>query len=564
MDPSQDHQVWNIFEMPPQEIATVYKQDLEIKTEPATLSGGTLGLQQTQSGTIRLLTRDLDSWLLPSEARLQVRFRIADANGYLQSDARAYAAGPPVVPGLFDGGAYPITLINGGWNIFKDMEIKLNGKSIERVDQPGKVHLMHGYASYSAEYVKQCQDLEWFYPECAVQSNGDLSGVYNQVSAQRQLTGFANAIDNENQSGNIAGANQGAAISAERAKENKSFKKRFARTRKCRTVELWLPLSAVSGFCKENTRVIRGMTMEVSLNRNTEFNSILHAQSKILGTSLVEGDIATANYLPGSWAALNPYLLLDSVSLWIPELKPSLAMASHIEQQLASDAATKWVFSELTTFQSDVYQQNTSQLRWQITSSSHRPTLALVGFQSLTQTNLLNDRVALTYVDAAATATALPGDPVTWLTQRPQHACANAGMFSSLGNITNVEFRVNGRIVPNESYQISFLNETYKRAYYDFRKVFHKDDPTEASIYDEVTYRDSPIFAFDLRAIGDEGIYQNIKTNNLEFRATLVSENDGTLANGAYGTGAFQVFCVLVSEKEASVESKGGRLSIMP
>lgn len=537
MDPSQDHQVWNIFEMPPEDIATVYKQDLEIKTEPALLTNG---LVQSQNGTIRLLTRDLDAWILPSEARLQVRFRVINGTGpanYLATD--------------------PITLVNGGWNLFKDCEIKLNGKQIDRIDNCGKVHLMHGYASYSAEYVRQCQDMEWFYPEAATHLNGPVSGVGSQTTGSRQITGFANAIDRANEWGGAAGItdDQASQISAANLKRNDSFARRFKRTQAGRQAEIWLPLAAVSGFCKENTKVIRGMTMEVALNRNTEYNSICHAQRNVLGSTIAEG-------VAGVYGT--PTILIDSVSLWIPELKPSLAMASHIEQQLASDAATKWVFSEMTTYQSDQYQQNTTQVRWQITSSSHRPTLALVAFQAATQYTNVADRAAIMAGNAAANNAAYPVDPATRLTTRPQHACSNGGLFSALGDITSVEFRVNGRIVPNESYQMSFLNETFKRAYYDFRKVFHKDDPLEPGIYDEFTYMDSPIFAFDLRAIGDEGIYQNIKTNNLEFRATLVSAADGVLANGAYGSGAFQIFCVLVSEKEASVESKGGRLSIMP
>jgi hypothetical protein len=200
--------------------------------------------------------------------------------------------------------------------------------------------------------------------------------------------------------------------------------------------------------------------------------------------------------------------------------------------------------------------------------------LALVGVQSRRQYNDYKDGInAASFPDgvrliysAAAAQVALPVDPAILPSRRPQHACADGGLFSALGDITSAEFRVNSLIVPNDSYVISFKDESYKRAYLDFLKVFGKDKIDSAScIYDEETYKLSPIFAFDLRAIGDEGLYSGIKTNNLECRLTVESLADNVAANPSqFGSGAFTVWCMLITEVEASVEAKGGRLSIMP
>lgn len=556
MDSATDTHVWDIFEAPPDMPATVYKQDMVVLTEPTKLATDGFiaapapagSYTQSQTGQIQLRTRDLDSWILPSEAKLQVRFRVCRQNGAGLSAADA------------------ITLVNGGCSLFKDMNVLMNSKSVDKIDQPGHVHRMHGYASYSNQYLEQVGTQEWFYRPRAKKSNGILNGTGNQIGS-RSLLGFANAIDGANFIDGAPDADDASAIATTAAKQDETFLARNQRTSSSKVVELWIPLAAVSGFCRDNKKAVRGVQFEVQLNRNTEWAAILHSQALALGVDVVEGgniDLVNA-----------PVVQVIQVAMWVPQLKPTLAMASEIEQRLAESAKTKYVYSNMQVYRSEEYQQGTTQLRWQIVSEAHRPLLALVGVQTRRQYNDYKDGIndpafpngLPIFGTAAQNAVRYPVDPAVLNLLRPQHACANGGLYSALGDITSAEFRVNALIVPNDSYVISFRDDSYKRAYLDFLKVFGKDNADSAScIYDEETYKLSPIFAFDLRAIGDEGLYSGIKTNNLEFRMSLQSQADGDVGDDPdlFGSGRFTVWCLLITEVEASVEAKGGRISIMP
>lgn len=557
MDSSTDTYSWDIFEQPPDMPATVYKQDMAVLTEPTKLAtdgfiaapAAAGSYVQGQTGQIQLRTRDLDSWILPSEAKLQVRFRVCRANGSgLAADEAA-------------------TLVNGGYSLFKDMRILMNGKVVDQIENCGHVHRLCGYSSYSNQYVEQCGTQEWFYRPTTSTSQGLINGTGNQVGS-RKLAGFANAQDPDNLTAGALTADQASAVGVIAAKANPSFAARFDRTRESRPVEVWLPLSAISGFCKENKKAVRGVQFEVQLNRNQEWTSIIQSHTNTLATYIAVGANIPSIGVNGFVAQV------IQVSMWVPQLKPSLAMASEIEQRLAENAKTKYVYSNMTVYRSEEYQQGTTAIRWQITSEAHRPLLALVGFQTKRQYLDYKDGISATnplglplFSDAADNVLEVPTDPAILTSQRLQHAVSDGGLYSALGDITSIEFRVNSLIIPNDSYVVSFKDDTYKRAYLDFLKVYGKDNVDTAScIYDEETFKLSPIFAFDLRAIGDEGLYSGIKTNNLELRANLESLADEDLADdrAGYGSGRFTAWCMLMTEVEASVEAKGGRLSIMP
>jgi hypothetical protein len=578
---------WDIFQPPAEESQTTYRQWVETKTEPTLLAtgDGSVGapFKQTNPGVIKLINRDLDSWLLPGEGKIQCKFRVVLANGQSMPDGDA----DPV---------HSATLINGGWNLFKDSTLKINGKQVDRVDYPGRVQLMNGYASYSNQYVEQVGEQEWFYRPTSKLSTGVLTFDGDQRRRVRRLTGFANSWANlpvyvDNDVGVLPDfAAAQAAINATRAinkqairrdgiatKENTSFYSRSQRTRGSKLVEVWLPLSAVHGFCKENKKAIRGVQLELELDRNEEWDSIIHSQ--LFTFTSYADDTDDGAGVRAAVAAGAYKVVLDSVSLWMPQVKPSLAMASQIETQLAENAKTQYVYSNMTMYRSEEYNAaDQANLRWSITSTAHKPLLALVAFQHSAQYNQCMDKADLIYGTAANTvaqtaalyAAALPTDPAGANTPRPrlrpQLASAAGDLFSALEDIVSVEFRVSGRIVPNETYNLSFLTEDYKRAYLDFLDVYKKDDAeTSSKIYDEFVYRDSPIFAFPLHQIGDEGLYNNIKTSDLEVRVNVRASSAADVpATGSFSSGRFTIYCMLMTEVVANVEARSGRLSIMP
>jgi hypothetical protein len=548
--------------------ATAQYQMFETKTDPTTLSDG--NYTQTQNGAIRLLLRDIDNWYLPSEAVLRVLFQIAEP---------LYSGAPPAPVGSSLTGVASnaaATLVNGGWNLFRDSEIRMNGQRIDRVDYPGKVQVMTGYAEESNYFDKQSMDNEWFYPETAsfVDFDGAVLDGTQGLSNEFKTLGFAQPLD-------TSVLTPSATTVALKTRFNESFRQRWLRTRgynsggttaapgrvigrhDSRQVELWLKLSSIHGFCKNVNKVVRGINFELIMNKNIEYQSIIQC-----APFMMPGPVFGANStlaVPIADAFVGQYqTVINEVSLWMPRLVPTVAIASKLEQELAASAQTKYLFDNMTMYYSDIYTNGSNQ-RFKVVSEAHRPVLALVGFQYQRQWNQQAD----SYIGATGQFSALVdnNDQESYGTQRAQNGCSNSSLFSRLGDITLIQCRVNNRIVPAEDYKISFLGgapntaESAQRAYYDFKAAYAKLAPWNTSVMDFQTWRDSPIFAFDLSMIGDESIYQGIKTNDVEIRCNITSAGD--IAAG-FGTGNYQVWCCLFTEVELAVDARQGRITYVP
>lgn len=521
-----DPEVYNLFAAPAPDPATVDYQLYETKTDPSVLGSGYV---QTNTGSIRVLTRDIDSWCLPHEAILRVKFQLANATTNAAPTAATTAA-----------------LTNGGWHLFRDLQINLNGKMVDRVDQPGKVQITKAYARDANYFDSTTCDNSWFYPE-AISANdyADLTGTAKQVTKFLGAAQPFKKFDGTPTTRSLA----------LNTFYNESFDKRYKRCGSGQEVELWLRLADVSGFCEHVDKVIRGVSFEVVLNRETDWNKIIHRANFDRTASLV-GAAIPANTAAGA----DCRAVVNEVSLWMPRLVPSQAVASALEAQLAASAQTTYMFEQATCYQSEVYsaQGASRNVRWKIVSEAHRPVLALIGFQAEYQYSQQNDtRNAMgdLAADDAYTASST--------LSRPQNGIVNKSLFSRLGDITQVEMRVNNRIVPVESYRISFADESCVRAFHDFKRAFNKDDPRVSSLMSFEQWRESPIFAIDLSMIGDDGIYSGVKTNDIELRATVLSD-DTAESSYVKKAGDFQIYCVLFTEVEMKVDAVNGRLVYVP
>jgi len=527
-----DSEIYNLFAAEAPDPATVDYQLFETKTDPSVLGSNYI---QTNTGSIRLLTRDIDSWCLPHEAVLRVKFQLAQL---LANDA-------PLATTL-------VALTNGGWHIFRDLQINLNGKMIDRIDLPGKVQVMKAYAQDANSFDDSTCDNSWFYPEKA--SRTDYTTF---AGAARQTTKILGAAQPLKFSGTAT--NRSYALDAF---YSESFRRRYLRhcgdtgaPRAGEEIELWLKLSDVSGFCAHIDKVVRGVSFEVVLNRDTDWNRIIH-RANTDGSAA----ISAAAPLPNAAAGADCRLVVNEVSLWMPRLVPSQSIASALEAQLAASAQTKYMFENATCYQSETYaaQNGSRNIRWKIVSEAHRPVLALIGFQNEYKYSQQQDV-------RNCMATLAAGDEYSTIagTALPQHGIANKSIFSRLGDITQVEVRVNQRIMPSESYRITFADESPVRAFHDFRRAFNKDDPRVSTVMSWETYRESPIFAIDLSMIGDENIYGGVKTNDIELRATVISADD-VEDDYNFKSGDFQAYCVLFTEVEMKVDAVNGRLVYVP
>lgn len=305
---------------------------------------------------------------------------------------------------------------------------------------------------------------------------------------------------------------------------NDGYSARITRTGKGE-MNLWIPLRHIFGSHMTKSAV-RGVRHTYEFTRETNLGEVIHRNAQD-GGDAAQGDCS--------------FQLLD-MSVWMPLVKPSLDTLKQLEQDLASGAVAKKIFHEWTAYRSAVFNEGETQPVWRITTSSKKPVMVFVCAQ---------------------------------LQQRVNNQRINAGKFDHL-NTSRVELRVNSKVIPEQTYNLSFGdNGRYTRAYYDLLTACGRHTGDEGLNIDYEDFKQLyTVFAFDLSA--QEHLYQNVKTNDIEVRLQLNSAayagaqpviQDSTGEGGALENfvfnGNYYLNAVIVSEREMTVEGKSGRVSIM-
>lgn len=499
----------------------------------------------------QIVVKDTDQWLLMSQAYLQVRAKLVSA-----ADAE-----------IADGQV--VSLGAAGASLFQRMELLANDSQIDICESPQFVQLINALLNYSKDKIASVAESEWLMLDFAPGASGpqNNTGVltagptpqplaiqgseFTGASAQVWEHGDGAAMIRQwvrsvaNAAAPTAGSNM--------PLYNAGFAARWNRTRNGvaapgapvgRVFEIIIPLASVFGFCRDIKSVHRGIKWELNLQKNIRYPSITHGTGAILGT----GGAAS---IPAATDGVKT--LIQKVSLWVPQITPSLETVGMLEQALGQSVISKQYFENMTCRFSEEYPSGTVDIEWLLPLESHRPTRIIFGIQRQRQYKDQND-VDLMSLQA--------GDVVQLELSNETHA--NPSTFSTLctynaatkvmtGGLTEAELRVNTKSLPREKYRISFADDQpeYERLYVDFLKSSGKFQDESGSA---VSYRDYknlyPLIAFDLRDYAD--VFSGLKNNDIRFRARVPS--------GA--PSAFRVVACIFSERELIVQPISGRLSL--
>ena len=181
------------------------------------------------------------------------------------------------------------------------------------------------------------------------------------------------------------------------------------------------------------------------------------------------------------------FVVVDYISAWIPRLKPSLETLKMLETKLISNDLYTVNFTDLTVWRTNnLLVGNASNNAIQLTTTTKKPIRVWVAFQKA-------ERIGNTQT-------------------------MNKRVFDHL-NTTAIQVRLNGKIFPLYEYKFidNFIN--YNRAYTAFLNAgFKMNDYSDGSLIDMNTYKSLyPIFFFDLTAQEDD-LYKANKYAELEVR----------------------------------------------
>lgn len=517
---------WSLFEEPSPPSPTAESLYTEIKSSTVQLGSQ---FTQVHDGTIEIRSNNNDAWYDLSDSYIEVKFRITkDGVG-----VPGVGAGNRTSLGADD----VITMVNSGYSLFRRVELSFGDSNVvDYSDLPGRCHLAHAYSRYSAGRLAESEASEWLYAENASLTVGTATAVAAVAPAPGATYSSLGAAILNDPIGHTATDE----LRAEYLKRNPSYARRFARTRQSRICTLFLPLRAVLGYCDNLNKPIRGIPFQINLERNETWQHVLHSTST---------------------AIVDPRIVVLTCSLWTKIVKPTVEISGLINEQLSQDnLTTSYVFENKSGYYSPEYNPDAAEqiIEWKVQTSVAKPTLVYVGFLSEAQfTRIADGFDPDTVPDDFSAAIASPYELI-------QHQVANSGLLGShLNDIRRVEVRINSKQYVTDPYVMSFVtsplnqNESWQRAYTDFKKVFYRDMPENSKLIDLETWKMAPLFAFKLD--NDAGVFQNSKSVDITVRANVLSTafNPGVAASGS---GKFHAYAIVYSERQLKVQALDGRI----
>jgi hypothetical protein len=298
---------------------------------------------------------------------------------------------------------------------------------------------------------------------------------------------------------------------------NTGFIKRYTRTNRGE-VECVIAMKSLFGYLEEKS-AIRGVRHSIEFTKTSDLGVCLH-RGGVAGGGGAQVDL-TFSILDASW--------------FVPAVKPSIDTLAMVEKELASGSVAKKLFADWTTHRSGLYQQAENSPVWRITTQSSKPIMIAACFK-------LAQRVS---------------------TQRMNYA-----RFDNL-RCTQLELRINSKVIPEQSYDINFATERYSRQYFDMLLASGRNTNEEGSPISYEEFRQLyPLFVFDLSS--QDEIFRNVKSTDIEIRArvdpatyiaSLPAIADTHAANLVV-SGNYYIEAVIVSEREATIEGKSGRVAV--
>ena len=286
-------------------------------------------------------TIDSDQYLPPHKAVLEVRGRLvkqADGSDYNDDDA--------------------ITLVNGGWSLFKSIQFQVNNQIVEDIN----LHLPQAstilnLVQFSDDYGRSTATNMLWYRDTA---SGSSSG--NEFAPADEIIAAGDVADGAN----ITGASFRTHFSiARNAQYNSGFRSRQLITTGDKDVCMFLPLSSVLGFCQDIDTVFVGVKHSLVLTRQDSAN-VIHK----------DAGVADGKFQ------------IKHLSLWMPKVTPSLEVARQIEQKLVLGFMKSLYFEQCRIYRQ---QYGAAELTptWRVTTnnSEQLPTHVFIAFAAATRDN---------------------------------------------------------------------------------------------------------------------------------------------------------------------------------
>jgi hypothetical protein len=467
---------WDILQKAPMDASTQEMQYREFLPDVSNYS------DNISTYTIRV-TDSVNDWCLLSHAYIQVQGELKKADGtdYAPTDNSA--------------------LVNSGYSLFDRAQLLAGGSLIEEVDHCPQAMQVKLLVESSDDYKRSTGSNLGFFPDSTDAAVG-ISTLYTPAAAAvGNFTAVVKAHgDNVGGLGGntIVGDGPVTVLTSNARFEQQNARNIGFAERQAlnvgRLTSFMLPLRHLFGFASVD-KVSRGIDLQVRLTR-AEMNDVIHRAP----------------------AAAAGKFSFKKLSLWVPLLKPSLAVAAQLETQLAVGQMIHYDYLNWTCYKSEAAM--TAQRTWRITTQSERPL----------------------YVFAMPQATVRDGNQ-----ERSPVVFDNAG-------VREMSLRVNGKQYPSESFSCDFTTagaEDHSRVYMSLMSYMNKAwNFSDGGIVNYASFASLyPIFTFDLTAL-DENVYSN--PIELQLRATV-----GDVAQNIH------FYAVVVSEKSVVLQADSNRAVVI-
>ena len=231
---------WSLFSPALVDNSTVEKEFVEYRTDNTTLS-------DTMSN-FSINTKDLDSWMLPSDAYLQVTCRLTDGAG------NAFAAGTK------------IAMVNNAISLFSRCQYLVDGQLVEEVNHAGVGTSIKGLLEFSDDYKRSTGSAMGWYPDTSTAGADDATNL-----------GFASRMSIVSDNG---------------------------------TMQFMVPLRHIFGFC-DTKRCVRGVKHTIKLQKASDAN-ILHRDNAVADGKISFADGKISLWMPVMKPSLKVQAQLES------------------------------------------------------------------------------------------------------------------------------------------------------------------------------------------------------------------------------------------------------------
>src|SRR5215475_4274520 len=237
-----------------------------------------------------------------------------------------------------------VAVSNNGLNDFLRAQLFYENKEIERIDYLGVTSTISNLVEFTGDVSDTVASQLCWYPDTSDKAERFML-VFNQDDKELKIKDteitferFYHKYLKQNQN------------------FNRGFLQRYTLSRDRQIIEKWIPLKRVFRFCRDVNKVLNG-EIKIKLRKNEE-KDILHAVKDVV-----------ARYK------------ITYLSIWIPEVEPSLQVQAELEKLLSFNQTISYGFNYANCYRSNL--QSTIDGTWRVTASHNKVTGVYVVFSKV-------------------------------------------------------------------------------------------------------------------------------------------------------------------------------------